>query len=505
MPILLVDHQSHTRGSILPSRLLIGRRSMNHLVIDDPTVSRMHAWIDQRGADYILTDMRSRTGTRVNGQPLAKRRKLVHGDSIQIGPATLTFRADDQLPAGVEPLALPSEPVLAARDLGIRFDCPHCRAPMWASAQYAGHGGICTYCGDGFTIPRTIVTAPPGQPTETSHAPATGFLAPPPAMQARVPGSPTQAPPIQAPPIQADDDFMAPIVPLPPPTDGPEGALAVQTRVSMSGRGMLDVEQPEVQPDNGHNRSGVPSGRSGTEPAPMAVPAGFPGEGITAFDLAVAPSDYARQDVTLPQAQVPSPRAFTPRPPDAPAIPASAGVNGHSPVGKATAIVAPRPDAYSGPPVADLYKCGVCHSPILVGEAQTACPSCNLKFHVECWQENYGCSAYGCLQVNALAPPPDPSAEAEPAIDDATMDIAAPRTPWEYLLLGLSALGALASAFSFGVVSLIMMIWSVVYLSRSRGDPDRKAGPVYGAIALSLIGVVGGPVVSYFRFLYGRG
>lgn len=48
-------------------------------------------------------------------------------------------------------------------------------------------------------------------------------------------------------------------------------------------------------------------------------------------------------------------------------------------------------------------KCGVCHAPITVFDDVASCPSCGLIFHAECWQENLGCSAYGCAQVGALS------------------------------------------------------------------------------------------------------
>jgi hypothetical protein len=52
-------------------------------------------------------------------------------------------------------------------------------------------------------------------------------------------------------------------------------------------------------------------------------------------------------------------------------------------------------------------QCGVCHSPILQGEQSVECSACHLPFHTDCWQENLGCSTYGCSQVNALKKGPD--------------------------------------------------------------------------------------------------
>ncbi|MFC1582717.1 RING finger protein [Planctomycetota bacterium] len=41
-------------------------------------------------------------------------------------------------------------------------------------------------------------------------------------------------------------------------------------------------------------------------------------------------------------------------------------------------------------------NCSICLSVILSGEEVALCPHCGLPFHEECWEENRGCSAYGC-------------------------------------------------------------------------------------------------------------
>lgn len=40
--------------------------------------------------------------------------------------------------------------------------------------------------------------------------------------------------------------------------------------------------------------------------------------------------------------------------------------------------------------------CSICQTTIIAGEETVLCPYCNLPFHGECWDENRGCSAYGC-------------------------------------------------------------------------------------------------------------
>lgn len=43
--------------------------------------------------------------------------------------------------------------------------------------------------------------------------------------------------------------------------------------------------------------------------------------------------------------------------------------------------------------------CGVCQTPVQVGEAAGVCVLCETLHHEECWRENGGCSAYGCAAM----------------------------------------------------------------------------------------------------------
>src|SRR5690349_14994873 len=104
MAILIVEHNGTVEGASLSGRVLIGRRGSNHVVVDDPAVSRIHAWIDTANDDFTLTDAGSRSGTFVNGERVEAKVALSHGDRITVGPASLIFRSDGSLPAGVSQL-----------------------------------------------------------------------------------------------------------------------------------------------------------------------------------------------------------------------------------------------------------------------------------------------------------------------------------------------------------------------------------------------------------------
>jgi hypothetical protein len=51
----------------------------------DTNVSRYHAQIVQRGAEFYVSDFGSSNGTTVNGSPLSGERLLHHGDKINLG------------------------------------------------------------------------------------------------------------------------------------------------------------------------------------------------------------------------------------------------------------------------------------------------------------------------------------------------------------------------------------------------------------------------------------
>ena len=68
----------------------IGRSNDNDLILVDNTVSRYHTKIQKNKNDYVLTDLGSYNGTRLNGKSI-QRVLLKHGDKIQIGSSKLTF------------------------------------------------------------------------------------------------------------------------------------------------------------------------------------------------------------------------------------------------------------------------------------------------------------------------------------------------------------------------------------------------------------------------------
>lgn len=80
--------------SLAESVINIGRRLENHLVIDDPRVSRNHAQLRSIKGRYVLFDLNSTGGTFVNGQRTSQT-VLYPGDVISLAGVALIFGQDN--------------------------------------------------------------------------------------------------------------------------------------------------------------------------------------------------------------------------------------------------------------------------------------------------------------------------------------------------------------------------------------------------------------------------
>jgi hypothetical protein len=74
--------------------LNIGRRSDNHLVVDDPRVSRLHAQLRLVKGRYVIFDLDSRGGTWVNGVRIHQQ-ALYPGDVISLSGVPLVYGQDE--------------------------------------------------------------------------------------------------------------------------------------------------------------------------------------------------------------------------------------------------------------------------------------------------------------------------------------------------------------------------------------------------------------------------
>ena len=74
----------------------IGRHRSNHIIIDNLAVSGYHARLDFMEERLQLTDLQSKNGTFINGEPVSER-LLKHNDEVTIGKHTLLVDLEDEI------------------------------------------------------------------------------------------------------------------------------------------------------------------------------------------------------------------------------------------------------------------------------------------------------------------------------------------------------------------------------------------------------------------------
>jgi pSer/pThr/pTyr-binding forkhead associated (FHA) protein len=86
-----------TRTELVTERVTIGKDAENDVVLDDTTVSRLHAVCERFPAGWCINDLGSSNGTFLNGERIWAQQRLRHGDEIRIGANRLLFRDASQL------------------------------------------------------------------------------------------------------------------------------------------------------------------------------------------------------------------------------------------------------------------------------------------------------------------------------------------------------------------------------------------------------------------------
>src|ERR1051325_8427134 len=133
--------------------ITIGRMKGNTIVIEDSSISLMHAKITRKNSEFLLKDLNSTNGTSVNGQPIGEV-LLRDRDKVQFAEISCQFLTDaveqvvssGAVPAVPSPLparqppAVPAISVTAAPAAPIAKSPPgrRSRQPSFAFLRYAG-------------------------------------------------------------------------------------------------------------------------------------------------------------------------------------------------------------------------------------------------------------------------------------------------------------------------------------------------------------------------------
>jgi len=102
------------RSFALGERTTVGRDPDADVCIDDEAVSWNHLEIESRGGVLMATDLDSRNGTALNGEPLDRPRRLRDGDVLSVGDYRL--EVSDSLQGRGGGTVVASEPSVALNE-----------------------------------------------------------------------------------------------------------------------------------------------------------------------------------------------------------------------------------------------------------------------------------------------------------------------------------------------------------------------------------------------------
>jgi hypothetical protein len=89
--LLLLDGRRLVVG---PAGVTLGRSRECDIVLQDPNVSRKHAEVRPRGGSWVVSDLGSTNGSRLNGRSIEGSEVVKPGDQIELGSTRLTFELE---------------------------------------------------------------------------------------------------------------------------------------------------------------------------------------------------------------------------------------------------------------------------------------------------------------------------------------------------------------------------------------------------------------------------
>ena len=92
LQLVVVQEASSQVVTLRAGPFTVGRAADADLVIDDPSISRLHTRLLVTASSVVLSDLGSRNGTLLNGAAVAEPRAIAPGDVITLGKVTLVLQ-----------------------------------------------------------------------------------------------------------------------------------------------------------------------------------------------------------------------------------------------------------------------------------------------------------------------------------------------------------------------------------------------------------------------------
>jgi predicted component of type VI protein secretion system len=116
-------------------RTVVGRSPDADLPLEDEAVSWNHLEIERRGEVLMATDLDSRNGTALNGEPLDRPRRLRSGDTLTVGSHRLEIAIGPAAPVGA---TVPSSAPSVGLSVEERATAAALTAPYRSEGAFAG-------------------------------------------------------------------------------------------------------------------------------------------------------------------------------------------------------------------------------------------------------------------------------------------------------------------------------------------------------------------------------
>ncbi|HVJ69110.1 MAG TPA: FHA domain-containing protein [Caulifigura sp.] len=124
MPMCLIPMDGSAPVPIDKAVVLFGRQAdCDVVLLNSRKVSRKHCCIAQINGEFIVRDLGSMNGVRVNGKQVQKEAKLGIGDEVFVGDVGYRLAAVDALPrkpaAGAKPPLVKADPRFLSQDIPV--------------------------------------------------------------------------------------------------------------------------------------------------------------------------------------------------------------------------------------------------------------------------------------------------------------------------------------------------------------------------------------------------